>query len=155
MPEISEAVTQVFGLTQSTDVVDTKMSITAFITDGLLTHFFFYHDKPNEDNITWLLEHINGKKSWLRDLQLPRDGVALLSSKNSSSHSEEVPSTLLSNPTDPHCLSLNALKFYLLKILGSCTSKQQFLPYEPEVISVPSFSCTALCTVGTLLLLYI
>ena len=117
MPEIFKAVVEVFGHVQTTDVSD---SIVPFIADGLLTHFICYYDKPNKDNILWLLEHINEQKNWLKSFKLPDD-------------SNKVQAT---NFSDLHCVPLNALKYYLLRILGSCRkeSRKHFvLPYESEV----------------------
>lgn len=119
MPAIFETITDVFGHAKMTDVPP----VVPFIVDGLLTHFFCYFDKPNKDNVQWLLGHINEQKHWLRNLQL-------------SVGYDKMQSTLLSNHSDPHRLPLNALKFYLLRILDSCgkeNMRQLVAPYEPEV----------------------
>lgn len=118
MPEISEAITKVLVDTESTAV-----SIIPFIADGLLTHFFCYYNKPNKVNVLWLLEHINEQKHWLKTLQLSVDYC-------------DVQSTLHSYHSDPLHLPLNALKFYLLRILDSCKKESETqldAPYEPEV----------------------
>ena len=132
MPEISEAITEVFGHAERTNV-----SIVPFIADGLLTHFFCYFHKPNKVNVLWLLEHINEQKHWLKNLQLLLDY-------------DEVQSTLLSYHSDPLHLPLNVLKFYLLRILDSCkkeSMRQLVAPYEPEV----NLSCIlGICRYDTL-----
>ena len=117
MPEIFKAVVEGFGHVQQTDVSD---SVMLFIADGLLTHFICYYDKPNKVNIEWLLEHINEQKNWLKIFKPPDD-------------SDKVQTTDFS---DVHCVPLNALKYYLLKILGSCrkeSGKQFVSPFELEV----------------------
>ena len=119
MPAIFEAITEVFGHTKMANV----SPIVPFIVDGLLTHFFCYYDKPNRVNVQWLLGHINEQKHWLKNFQL-------------SVGYDKMQSTLLSYHSDPHCLPLNALKFYLLRILDSCkneSTRQLVAPYEPEV----------------------
>ena len=135
MPEMFETITKLFDNAPRTDVHN---SIVSFIADGLLTHFICYYDKPNKDNILWLLERINEQKNWLMDLQLPTHGLTLYSSWKSrslSGDSEEVQSPL-SFHSDSHCLPLNALKYYLMQILSSFREenmRQLVPPYEPEV----------------------
>ena len=136
MPEMFETITKLFDNAPRTDVHN---CIVSFIVDGLLTHFICYYDKPNKDNILWLLEHINEQKSWLMGLQLQTRGLTLYSSWKSrslSGDSEEVQSPQLSFHSDSHCLSLNTLKYYLMRILGSFREenmRQLVTPYEPEV----------------------
>ena len=136
MPEMFETITKLFDNAQRTDVHN---SIVSFIADGLLTHFICYDDKPNKENILWLLEHINEQKSLLMGLQLQTHGLTLYSSwksRSSSGDSEEVQSPLLSFHSDSHCLPLNTLKYYLMRILGSFREenmRQLVPPYEPEV----------------------
>ena len=138
MPEIFEVITEVFGRARRTDAHD---SIVLFIVDGLLTHFFCYRDKPNKNNVSWLLEHINKQKNWLKGVQQSRYGLAShfsRRSRSSSEGSEEVQSPLLSYHSDTCCLPLNTLKYYLMRILGSCreeSMRQSVPPYKPEVNS--------------------
>lgn len=106
MPEIFKGVVEVFGHYQQTDASD---SIVLFIADGLLTHFICYYDKPNKDNILWLLEHINEQKNWLKTFKPPDDSDKVLATDFS----------------DLHCFPLNALKYYLLRILGSCRKESR------------------------------
>lgn len=106
MPEIFKAVVEVFGHVQQTDASD---SIVLFIADGLLTHFICYYDKPNKDNILWLLEHINELKNWLKTFKPPDDSDKVLATDFS----------------DLRCFPLNALKYYLLRILGSCRKESR------------------------------
>lgn len=106
MPEIFKAVVEVFGHVQQTDASD---SIVLFIADGLLTHFICYYDKPNKDNILWLLEHINEQKNWLKTFKPPDDSDKVLATDFS----------------DLRCFPLNALKYYLLRILGSCRKESR------------------------------
>ena len=106
MPEIFKAVVEVFGHVQQTDASD---SIVMFIADGLLTHFICYYDKPNKDNILWLLEHINEQKNWLKTFKPPDDSDKVLATDFS----------------DLRCFPLNALKYYLLRILGSCRKESR------------------------------
>lgn len=136
MPEMFETITKLFDNAQRTDVHN---SIVSFIADGLLTHFICYYDKPNKENILWLLERINEQKSLLMGLQLQTHGLTLYSSwkpRSLSGDSEEVQSPLLSFRSDSHCLPLNTLKYYLMRILGSFREenmRQLLPPYEPVV----------------------
>lgn len=136
MPEMFEIITKLFDRAPRADVHD---SLVSFMVDGLLTHFFCYCDKPKKNNVLWLLEHINEQKNWLMSVQVTTHGFKSHSSwksTSSSGDSEEVQSPLLSFNSNCHCLPLNALKYYLMWILGSFreeNTRQQIPPYEPEV----------------------
>ena len=143
MPEIFEVITEVFGHARRTDVHE---SIVLFIVDGLLAHFFCYYDKPNKNNVSWLLEHINEQKNWLKGVQPSRHGLTSHSSRKFTSSSEdpdEVQSPLLSYHSDTYCLPLNALKYYLMRVLGTCgeeSMRHLVSPYKPEVNAMNSNS---------------
>ena len=136
MPEMFETITKLFDHAPRTDVHD---SLVSFMVDGLLTHFFCYCDKPKKNNVLWLLEHINEQKNWLMSVQVTTHGFKSHSSwksTSSSGDSEEVQSPLLSFRSYCYCLPLNALKYYLMWILGSFKEenmRQLVPPYEPEV----------------------
>ena len=124
MPEISNAVTEAFCKQQGTDVFESNRSIVSFITEGLLTHFFCYYDKPDSRNILWFLEYVN-KQKHLLGVQLPHLSA------------EEVNTALLSS-SDTDGVPLSMLKYFLLRILGSCSERKEGMkqwvpPYETEV----------------------
>ena len=140
MPEVSTAVTEAFCQPQGTDVSDTNPCVVPFITEGLLTHFFCYYDKPDRRNILWFLEHVNKHKHLMR-VQYSKLGVTSNLSpilRSSSYNSEEAKLQLFSSCSNTHCIELTMLKYYLSRILGSCSGgkeakKQWVLPYESEV----------------------
>ena len=137
MPEISNAVTEAFCQPQGTDVFVSNQSIVPFITEGLLTHFFCYYDKPDSRNVLWFLEYVNKQEHLLR-VQLPHLSAALCLSRSTSYDSEDVDSPLLSPHSDADGVPLSMLKCFLLRILGSCSerkegTKQWVPPYETEV----------------------
>ena len=146
MPEISTAVTEAFYQPQRTAVFEPNQSVVSFIIEGLLTHFFCYYDEQDSRNISWFLEYINEQEHLLR-VQLPRLSSAALhpslSSRGSSYDSEEVDSPILSSYYDTDCVPLNMLKYFLLRILGSCSEgrearKQWIPPYKAEVNCIHS-----------------
>ena len=134
MPEVSAAVTEAFHQHQGTDVFESNRSVVTFITEGLLTHFFCYFEKLERSNISWFLEYINKQNHLLR-VQLPQHNNALQLSLSSRSSSEEVDLPFLPY----YNTDFNMLKYFLLKILGSCSEvkqedrKQWISPYETEV----------------------
>jgi len=143
MPEVSTAVTEAFRQPQGTDVNESNQSVVSFIIEGLLTHFFCYYDKQDSRNISWFLEYIN-EQEHLLEVQLPRrrysDASQLsLSSKSSHYDPEEVDSPLLPSYYGASCVPLNMLKYFLLRILGSCSEvkeegrKQWISLFETEV----------------------
>ena len=140
MPEVSTAVTEAFRQPQGTDVNESNRSVVTFITEGLLTHFFCYFDKPERRNISWFLEYINEQEHLLK-LQLPQrrqsDASQLsLISRRSDYDPDEVNSPLLSSYYDASCVPLNMLKYFLLRILGSCSEVKQeqwIPPFETKV----------------------
>ena len=119
-----------FGQPQAMEHSDAKPDVELFIMEGLLTHFFCYYDKADENNIWWLLGHINKQKHWLR--------TSSHLSQSSPCDTDQV-QTQLHFCSNTHCVSLGLFKYYLLKILGSCSnvkeesSKQWVPPYETEV----------------------
>ena len=127
------AVVEAFGQHQEVDSPDMEPAVETFITEGLLTHFFCYHDKPAKNNVWWLLGHINEQKHWLRSSLLSRITVA----SQSSCDSDQVPSDLLFQHNSR--VPFNLFKYYLLKILGMQTNakeegrKQLVPPFETEV----------------------
>ena len=127
------AVVEAFGQHQEVDSPDMEPAVETFITEGLLTHFFCYHDKPAKNNVWWLLGHINEQKHWLRSSLLSRITVA----SQSSCDSDQVPSDLLFQHYSR--VPFNLFKYYLLKILGMQTNakeegrKQWVPPFETEV----------------------
>ena len=135
------AVVEAFGQHQEVDSPDMEPAVETFITEGLLTHFFCYHDKPAKNNVWWLLGHINEQKHWLRSSSLSRMTVA----SQSSCDSDQVPSDLLFH-RNSRCVPFNLFKYYLFKILGTQTNakeqgrKQWVPPFETEVYIV-YFEC--------------
>ena len=131
------AVVEAFGQSQAVDGPDVEPAVEAFITEGLLTHFFCYYEKPDKNNVWWLLGHINEQKHWLRSSSLSRISVA----SQSSCDSDQVQLDLLFQ-CNSHCVSLNFFKYYLLKILGTQTNareerrKQWVPPFETEVYNI-------------------
>ena len=129
MVEVSSAVTKAFGQTQAMQHSDAKPDVELFIIEGLLTHFFCYYTKPDKNNVWWLLGHMNKQKHWLKTSHF---------SRSLSCDTDQV-QTQLRFCSNTHCVSLGLLKYYLLKILGSCntvkgeSSKQWVPPYESEV----------------------
>ena len=140
MPEISTAVNEAFCQPQGTEVFQSNRPVVTFIIEGLLTHFFCYYDKPNNRNISWFLEYIN-EQEHLLEVQLHRFSAASplsLSSRSFSYDSEKVDSPILSSYSDTDCVPLSMLKYFLLRILGSCSEgregrKQWVPPYKTEV----------------------
>ena len=140
MPEVSTAVTEAFHQPKGTDVNESNQSAVSFITEGLLTHFFCYYDKQDSRNISWFLEYIN-EQEHLLEVQLPRrrysDASQLsLSTKSSHYDPEEVGSPLLPSYYNASCVPLNMLKYFLLRILGSCSEVKQeqwIPPFETKV----------------------
>ena len=143
MPEVSTAVTEAFHQPKGTDVNESNQSAVSFIIEGLLTHFFCYYDKQDSRNISWFLEYIN-EQEHLLEVQLPRrrysDASQLsLSTKSSHYDPEEVDSPLLPSYYHASCVPLNMLKYFLLRILGSCSEvreegrKQWIPPFKTEV----------------------
>lgn len=140
MPEISTAVNEAFCVPQGVESIRSNRSVVIFITEGLLTHFFCYYDKPNNRNISWFLGYIN-EQEHLLEMQLHRFSAASplsLSSRSSSYDSDEVHSPILSY-SDTDCVPLSMIKYFLLRILGSCGEgkkcrKPWVPPYETEVI---------------------
>ena len=128
------AAVEAFGQPQAVDSPDVKPAVEAFIMEGLLTHFFCYYDKPDQNNVWWLLGHINEQKHWLRSSSLSRISVA----SQSSCDSDQVHSDLPFH-CNSHCVPLNLFKYYLLKILGTQANareerrKQWVPPFETEV----------------------
>ena len=128
------AVVEAFGQPQQVDSPDVEPAVEAFMTEGLLTHFFCYYDKPDKNNVWWLLGHINEQKQWLRSSRIT---VA----SQSSCDSDQVPSDLSVSPLSC-CVPFNLFKYYLFKILGTQTNakkqgrKQWVPPFETEVYIV-------------------
>ena len=157
MPEISTAVIQAFCEPQGTDVFESKSnrSEVTFIIEGLLTHFFCYFDKPEKRNISWLLEYINEQEHFLM-VQSPRLSIAShlsMGSRSSSYDSEEIHLPLLSSYSNTYFVPLTVLKYFLLRILGSCSEgkegkKQWVPPFETEV------NCNNFCLKGSLYFSY-
>ena len=135
------AVVEAFGQPQQVDSPDVEPAVEAFMTEGLLTHFFCYYDKPDKNNVWWLLGHINEQKQWLRSSSLSRITVA----SQSSCDSDQVPSDLSVSPLS-RCVPFNLFKYYLFKILGTQTNakeqgrKQWVPPFETKVYIV-YFEC--------------
>ena len=134
MPEILNAVMEAFCHSQGTDVFRPVLS---FITEGLLAHFFCYHNVLDSRNILWFLEHVNEQEHILK-VQLPQLISHLSLSLSSRSDSEDVQFPLPSSYSNTHDIPLTMLKYYLLRILGSCNEdyegkKQWVPPYETEV----------------------
>lgn len=133
------AAVEAFGQPQAVDSADVKPAVEAFITEGLLAHFFCYCDKPHKNNVWWLLGHINEQKHWLRSSSLSRISVA----SQSTCDSDEVQPDLLSH-CNSHCVPLNLFKYYLLKILGTRTNAREerrkpwVPPFETEVYFILS-----------------
>ena len=133
------AAVEAFGQPRAVDSPDVKPAVEAFITEGLLTHFFCYYDKPHENNVWWLLGHINEQKHWLRSSSLSRISIASQSSCDSDQIQSDLPPHCSS-----HCVPLNLFKYYLLKILGTQTNakeeqrKQWVPPFETEVYFILS-----------------
>jgi len=142
MPEISTAVVQAFCEPQGIDVFESESngSEVTFIIEGLLTHFFCYFDKPEKRNISWLLEYINEQEHFLK-VQSPRLSIAShlsMGSRSSSYESEEIQLPPSSSYSNIYCVPLTVLKYFLLRILGSCSErkegrKQWTPPYGTEV----------------------
>ena len=132
------AVVEAFGQPQEVDSPDVEPAVEAFMTEGLLTHFFCYYDKPDKNNVWWLLGHINEQKQWLRSSRIT---VA----SQSSCDSDQVPSDLSVSPLS-RCVPFNLFKYYLFKILGTQTNakeqgrKQWVPPFETKVYIV-YFEC--------------
>ena len=128
------AVVEAFGQPQQVDSPDVEPAVEAFMIEGLLTHFFCYYDKPDKNNVWWLLGHINEQKQWLRSSRIT---VA----SQSSCDSDQVPSDLSVSPLSC-CVPFNLFKYYLFKILGTQTNakeqgrKQWVPPFETEVYIV-------------------
>ena len=133
------AVAEAFGRHRAVDSPDVEPAVEAFITEGLLTHFFCYYEKPHKNNVWWLLGHINEQKHWLRSSSLSRISLA----SQSSCDSDQVQSDLLFH-YNSHRVPLNLFKYYLLKILGTQTNareerrKQWVPPFETEVYFILS-----------------
>ena len=142
------AVVEVFGQPQEVDSPDVEPAVVAFITEGLLAHFFCYYDKPDKKNVWWLLGRINEQKQWLRSSLSSRITVA----SQSSGDSDEVPSDLLFH-RNSRCVPFNLFKYYLLKILGLQSNvkeqgrKQWVPPFKTEV-SIVYFECYGVIVAG-------